>query len=101
MFDAGLLKMQTTRRLQPSGRTAGAALSFWKEGPCMATMISEVYDAVIASGAPEDKARKAAEAIAAFESRFNKIENELHLLKWMNGITWALSLAILFRVFLR
>jgi hypothetical protein len=29
----------------------------------MATMISEVYDAFIASGAPEDKARQAAEAI--------------------------------------
>ena len=27
----------------------------------MATMISEVYDAFIAAGAPEDKARKAAE----------------------------------------
>ena len=67
----------------------------------MATMISEVYDAFISSGATEEKARKAAEAVAAFESRFNKIENELNLLKWMNGITWALSLAILFRVFLR
>jgi hypothetical protein len=31
----------------------------------VATMISEVYDAFIAAGAPEDKARKAAEAIAS------------------------------------
>lgn len=67
----------------------------------MATMISEVHDAFIASGAPEDKARKAAEAMAAYESRFNKIENDLNLLKWMNGITWALSLTILFKIFLR
>ena len=74
----------------------------------MATMISEVYDAFIASGAPEDKARKAAEAMAAYEGRFNNIERSLeamrgdiNLLKWMNGITWALSFAILFRVFLR
>jgi hypothetical protein len=67
----------------------------------MATMISEVYDAFIASGAPEEKARKAAEAIAAYESRFNKIANELNLLKWMNGITWALCLGILFKLFLR
>lgn len=36
----------------------------------MPAMISEVYDAFIASGAPEDKARKAAEAIAAYEGRF-------------------------------
>lgn len=67
----------------------------------MATMISEVYDAFIASGAPEEKARKAAEAMAAYENRFNKIENDLNLIKWMNGITWALSLGVLFKLFLR
>jgi hypothetical protein len=33
----------------------------------MATMISELYDALIAAGAPEEKARKAAEAIAGYE----------------------------------
>ncbi|WP_295846005.1 integrase [Tardiphaga sp.] len=66
----------------------------------MATMISEVYDAFIGSGAPEEKARKAAEAMATYEGRFNKIENNLSLLKWMNGITWALSLGILFKPFL-
>ena len=74
----------------------------------MSTMISEVYDAFIASGAPEDKARKAAEAMAAYEGRFNNIERSLetirgdiNLLKWMNGITWAMSLGILFKLFLR
>ncbi len=66
----------------------------------MATMISEVYDAFIASGAPEDKARKAAEAIAAYAGRFSKIENDLNILKWMNGVTWALCLGILFRLFM-
>ena len=66
----------------------------------MATMISEVYDAFIASGAPEDKAREAAVAMAAFEGRFNKIEGEFNLLKWMNGITWALCFGILFKLFL-
>jgi hypothetical protein len=73
----------------------------------VATMISEVYDAVIASGAPEDKARKAAEAMAAYDGRFNKIEvdlgmirGDINLLKWMNGITWALCVGILFRLFL-
>jgi hypothetical protein len=74
----------------------------------VATMISEVYDAFIASGAPEDKARKAAEAMAAYERRFANIERSLKairgdidLLKWMNGITWALSVGILFKLFLR
>ncbi len=41
---------------------------------------------------------KAAEAMAAHEGRF---ENDLSLLKWMNGITWALCLGILFKLFLR
>ena len=108
----------------------------------MATMISEVYDAFIASGTPEDKARKAAEAMAAYDGRFNGIEHdlgmmrgdinvirgdinivrgdintvhgeinivrgdlntvrgEINLLKWMNGITWAFCLGIIFKLFL-
>jgi hypothetical protein len=66
----------------------------------MPTMISEVYDAFIASGAPEDKARKAAEAIAAFESRFPRIEGDLNLIKWMNGVTWAFCFGILLKLFL-
>jgi hypothetical protein len=82
-------------------------------GSIMATMISEVYDAFIASGAPEDKARDAAVAMAAYDGRFNKIEDlgmirgdintirgDINLLKWMNGITWALCFGILFRLFL-
>jgi hypothetical protein len=71
-----------------------------RRGNIMATMISEVYDAFIASGAPEDKAREAAVAMAAYEGRFNKIEGDLNLLKWMNGITWAFCLGILFKLFL-
>jgi hypothetical protein len=73
----------------------------------MATMISEVYDAFIASGAPEDKAREAAVAMAAYQDRFHNFDGDLgvirgdiNLLKWMNGITWAFCLAILFRLFL-
>jgi hypothetical protein len=107
-----------------------------RKGSIMATMISEVYDAFIASGAPEDKARKAAEAMAAYDGHFNRIENtlgvmrgditnelsvmrgdinndlgvirgdintvrgDINLLKWMNGITWALCFGILFKLFL-
>ena len=51
----------------------------------MATMISEVYDAFLAAAAPEDKARKAAEAIASYENRFSRIEADLLVLKWMTG----------------
>jgi len=38
----------------------------------MSTMIFEVYDALKDAGATEDKARKAAEALAAYENRFRK-----------------------------
>lgn len=62
-------------------------------------MISEVYDAFIAAGAPEDKARKAAEALADHENRFTKIDAELVILKWMVGFAIALNVAILVRLF--
>lgn len=65
----------------------------------MATMISEVYDAFIAAGAPEDKARKAAEAIASYESRFGRVETDLVVLKWMTGTILAGVVALVIRTF--
>jgi hypothetical protein len=37
-------------------------------------MIAEVYDALVEAGASEEKARRAAEAIASYEDRFNRID---------------------------
>lgn len=65
----------------------------------MATMISEVYDAFIAAGAPEEKARKAAEALASYENRFSKIEADLLLLKWMTGAIAAGVTTLVLRAF--
>jgi hypothetical protein len=69
----------------------------------MTTMIAEVYDALLAAGSPEDKARKAAEAIAAYENRFTamdqrftKIEGDLKLLTWMVGFDLAATVGIVF-----
>jgi hypothetical protein len=66
-------------------------------------MIAEVYDALLAAGSPEDKARKAAEAIAGYESRFTamdqrfaKIEGDLKLLTWMIGFNLAATVGIIF-----
>ena len=66
-------------------------------------MIAEVYDALLAAGSPEDKARKAAEAIAAYENRFTamdkrfaKIEGDLKLLTWMVGFNLAATVGIIF-----
>jgi hypothetical protein len=80
----------------------------------MSTMISEVYDAFVAAGAPEEKARKAAEAVASYDQRFVGIEKELMSLRadvtsirmelslhrWMFGVVIALQVAILARLFL-
>jgi hypothetical protein len=67
----------------------------------MTTMIAEVYDALIEAGASQDKARKAAEAIAGYESRFTEIERRLDrmeakitLLSWMVGVSISLTLAL-------
>lgn len=55
----------------------------------MATMISEVYDALLDAGASPEKARRAAEALANSESRFSRIDADLLLLKWMTGFVFA------------
>jgi len=58
----------------------------------MTTMIAEVYDALIEAGASEEKARKAAEAIASYDDRFARIDvalanidGRLRLLQWEVG----------------
>lgn len=58
----------------------------------MTTLIAEIYDALVAAGAPDDKARKAADAVAAHENRFAKVEADLGLLKWMVGFNLAATI---------
>jgi hypothetical protein len=63
----------------------------------MSVMVAELYDALVAAGAPEDKARAAAlkdtvatkADIARIDKRLTVIDGELKLLKWMNGIMLA------------
>jgi hypothetical protein len=62
-------------------------------------MLSKTYDALIAAGAPDDKARAAAEELAGYESRFVKIETDLAVLKWMVGVNLAASLSIVIKLF--
>ena len=65
----------------------------------MAVMLSKTYDALIAAGAPDDKARAAAEELAGYESRFVKIETDLAVLKWMVGVNLAASLSLAIKAF--
>lgn len=66
----------------------------------MARMISEVYDAFIAVGTPEEKARKAAEAIANYENWFARIEGDLLVLKWMTGTILGGVVALVIKTFI-
>jgi len=71
----------------------------------MSLMVREVYEALLEAGASEEKAIKAAEALASYdvrfdriEQRFTRIEGDLALLKWMVGFTPAGVVGILLKV---
>ena len=72
----------------------------------MTMMVTEVYDALLAAGAPEEKAARAAQASAGYDNRFNKVdadltrmEGDLKLLKWMVGIVMAGIVALITKTF--
>lgn len=65
----------------------------------MSTMISEVYDAFTAAGAPEDKAKAAAEAVAQYDRDSSEIKASLMLIKWMLGFNLSFTLALIWKVF--
>lgn len=39
-------------------------------------MIAEVYDALLETGASQEKSRQAAEAVAVFDNRFSRLEQD-------------------------
>jgi hypothetical protein len=63
-------------------------------------MLSRTYDApLLAAGSPEDKARAAAEELAGYESRFQKIETDLAVIKWMLGVVIAALASLVIKAF--
>ena len=65
----------------------------------MSTMISEVYDALTVAGAPEDKAKAAAQAVAHCDRDISEIKASLMLVKWMIGFNLSFTLALIWKVF--
>ena len=65
----------------------------------MAIMLSKTYEAFKAAGAPDDKAREAAEEIAADDHWLANIEADVRLLKWMMGLVLAGVLSLVIRAF--
>jgi hypothetical protein len=73
----------------------------------MATMIVEVYDALRSAGADEEKARKAAEVMAAVDQkhhdvvvRFERLDGRFNTVTWMVGLNVTLTLLVLGKLFI-
>jgi capsule polysaccharide export protein KpsE/RkpR len=65
----------------------------------MAMMLGRLHEALIQAGAPEDKAREAAEEVAQFENRLAKVQTDLAVLKAMVGTNTAGIAIILIKLF--
>ncbi|WP_166142378.1 integrase [Methylosinus sp. RM1] len=73
----------------------------------MSTIVTEIYDALREAGASEEKARKAAEVVANFDSKNSDVQHEFALLKgefstvkWMLATNITLTLLVLGKLFL-
>lgn len=83
----------------------------------MALQLGALRDALIDAGASEEKAQRAAEELAAYQSEFTALRDDMrdgfgkvdqefatvrgdiNLLRWMIGANFALTLAILASIF--
>jgi len=62
-------------------------------------MIKEVYDAFREANVSEETASKAAQAMASYDDRFNKVDANLLLLKSICVFNLGVSMTILWKVF--
>lgn len=69
----------------------------------MSMMVTELYDALIAAGAPEEKARAAAQVVLAenpaTKADIVRLERELSVVKWMTGAVVAGVVSLLLKSF--
>jgi hypothetical protein len=65
----------------------------------MANIQSEVYEAFRSIDIPEDKAMKAAGALARRDDDVGALKADVQLIKWMLGFVLAMLVAILFKLF--
>ena len=66
-------------------------------------MVTELYDALRAAGAPEEKARAAVQAMSeaslATKADIARLERELLVVKWMSGATVVGVISLLLKSF--
>jgi len=60
----------------------------------MALQLGALRDALLDAGASDDKATKAAEELASYETRLGHIEGKLTLILWALGINVAATVAV-------
>ena len=65
----------------------------------MASMQSEVFEAFRDMGASEDKASKAAGALAKRDDDVATIKGDVLLMRWMLGFVLAFQIAFAFKLF--
>ena len=64
----------------------------------MTIMLTEIYDAFKEAKVSDETARKAAEAIAAYDTRFAAIDSRLSVLTWMVATNIVITLGVLGRL---
>ncbi len=69
------------------------------EARVMAVMIAGLYDALRAAGAPEDKAREAAVAVASYERRLARPETMIAVNTAVLTVNTGLVIAVAGRLF--
>jgi hypothetical protein len=65
----------------------------------MALQLGALREALLDAGASTEKANKAAEELASYETRRAGIETKLAVLVWMVGFNLAMTATVLWRVF--
>jgi hypothetical protein len=65
----------------------------------MALQLGALREALLDAGASQEKANKAAEELASYETRLAGIETKLAVLVWMVGFNLAMTGAVLWHVF--
>jgi hypothetical protein len=64
----------------------------------MALQLGALREALLDAGASQDKANKASEELASYETRLAGIETKLAVLMWMVGFNLAMTAAMLWHV---
>ena len=64
----------------------------------MALQLGAMRDALMDAGSTVDKANKAAEEVAGYESRLASIDTRLSVLTWVAGTNLAATVGVLFKM---